>query len=136
MIRYKKIEGPYLKDRIETIFCPRPWNGYVTAIRHGGKGSDSEPFICPPLEMQLGEAVEAGFRRFPKDRKHADLNGFMHNQAAAKKIYRFLTQKTQSGSKFAKRIIEEAESIANTSTRGAANQFLIRSRDLVSGKKN
>jgi len=136
LIQYKKIEGPYLKARIGAIFTPRPWNGYVTAIRHGGKGSDSEPFICPPLEIQLRDAVAAGFKCFPKDRTHADLNGFMHKQAAAKKIYKFLIRKKKSGSKFAKRVIEEAVAIATTSSRGEANQFLIGCRDSVLGKKN
>ena len=135
-IHNKKIEGPYLKERIGAIFTPRPWNGYVTAIRHGGKGSDSEPFICPPLEIQLSDAVAAGFKCFPKDRTHADLNGFMPKQSAAKKIYTFLMGKKKSGSKFAKRVIEEAVAIATTSSRGEANQFLIGCRDSVLGKKN
>ena len=131
LIQYKKIEGPYLKERIGAIFTPRPWNGYVTAIRHGGKWSDSEPFICPPLEIQLSDAVAAGFKCFPKDRTHADLNGFMPKQAAAKKIYKFLMGKKKLGSKFAKRVIEEAVAIATTSSRGEANQFLIGCRDSV-----
>lgn len=131
-IRYTKIEGKYLEERIKTIFCPRPWNGYVTAIRHGGKGSESEPFICPPLEIQLTEAVEKGFRRFPKDRKNADLNGFLPKLAAAKKIRNFLISKLRlsSPSQLAKEIFEESEQIRK-SDGVAANQFLIEKRQTV-----
>lgn len=125
-IRYEKISGSYLEDRIKAIFSPRSWNGHVTAIRYGGKNSESIAYINPAYRAQLAETVNKGFVRWPAERQaaHADANGFCINKAKAKKIYLFLCKKRDEGSKVAKKLIDEAMDINNKQGRDAFYEHL------------
>jgi hypothetical protein len=125
LIRYKKIEGDYLNKRIEMILNARPWNGLVTAIRFGGKDSESKPFICPPFQDQLNEKVTNEFRGFPSQRKNADSNGFLLKMSAAKKIRLFLTNKMKRGSKTAENLLNTAKSISEELGPAEKNKYLI-----------
>lgn len=125
-IRYEKIEGDVLQQRVAAIFSPRSWNGVVTALRFGGKGSESEPYINPPLRSQLEKVVQEEFKRFPSDRQGADVNGFPSKRSQAKKIYKFLVKKkNEDGSKWAEEIIKKRKEILDTQGREAACNYLI-----------
>jgi hypothetical protein len=126
LIRYKKIKGDYLEERIQTILNSRPWNGLVTAIRFGGKNSATKPFICPPFQDQLNDKVINEFRGFPSQRKNSDSNGFLLKKAAAKKIKAFLINKMEKGSKTAINLLNTAESISHELGFSEKNKYFIK----------
>lgn len=111
-VRYKKIDGDALKDRIARIFTPRPWNGLVTAVRYGGKGSESTPYINPTLKAQLETCVQKNFKPYPSDRTGADDNGFPIERSRARKIYIFFLAKAKT-SEDAQVILERGNYIRN-----------------------
>lgn len=121
-IRYRKIDGSHLQERIAAIFSPRPWNGLVTATRYGGKHSESNPYINPLFRTQLEEKVNSSFKPYPSDRAGADANGFPTDKLAAKKIYSFLDLRSKEGSVRAKACIAELKKIIDPQ---AAYQYLI-----------
>lgn len=124
-IRYKKISGLYLQQRVDAIFSPRSWNGLVTAARYGGKHSESIPYINPLVRKQLEEKVDVEFKRFPSDRKSADPNGFPNIKQKAKKIHSFFQEKAINGSENAKKILKESERVFQSEGKKAAWMFLI-----------
>lgn len=127
VIRYKKISGAYLQQRIQAIFSPRPWKGFVTAIRFGGKGSESHPYVNPALRNQLDGKVQKEFKRFPSIRKEAadDSNGFPVLQQKAKKLYNFLKKRAKDGSTSSLKIVKEAERIGKLEGEDAAYNYLL-----------
>jgi hypothetical protein len=129
-IRYQKISGTELEQRVKAIYSEKPWNGIVTALRRGGKNSESEPYINPLFRAQLEEKVKA-FRRYPSGREAAgaDKNGFPIIKKRAEKIHIFLLARKESGSNYAKSILEECDQIANTQGRQAAYKFLIQQKE-------
>ncbi|MDO8954135.1 MAG: hypothetical protein Q7V63_04730 [Gammaproteobacteria bacterium] len=126
LVRYRKISGAYLESRIASIHSPRPWNGIVTALRYGGKGSESTPYINPLFRHQLEKKVERDFKPFPSERIGADDNGFPVKQKEARKIFDFLTQKAGLGSTWAAAKLVEANGISHTYGKGLEfYEFLI-----------
>lgn len=125
-IRYTKIDGDYLEERIRRIFSARPWNGHVTAIRYGGKGSPSTPYIPPPLRPQLQESVDKSFKPYPNARvaDSDDPNGFPVNKKQAQKIFDFLKQGARSSS-YKRLVLKSAKKIKDTKGEEAMFQFLI-----------
>jgi len=126
LIRYKKIFGDELDERVRRIFSPRPWNGAVTAERFGGKNSSSTPYINPALRPQLEGSVSQDFKSFPNDRKDADGNGFPLTKKKASKIHAFLVQKAKGGSVFSKNKLREAKQVLDKEGEVACWNFLIR----------
>ncbi len=125
-IKYKKISGKHLEERINAIFSPRPWNGFVTAFRYGGKNSESVPYINPTLRPQLEENVQKSFKRYPNDRESADSNGFPVIKKKAQKIYEFLLKKKdKNDSQFAKKILKEFSGIYKEQGSNPAYHFLL-----------
>lgn len=135
-IRYKKISGAHLQNRVDAIYSPRPWNGIVTALRFGGKGSESNPYINPAFKPQLEETVEKTFKKFPSDRHGADDNGFPITQKQAKKIGSFFNKKANNGSLFAAECLNEAKRISQEEGREAAYLFLINKKSEINLKPN
>lgn len=136
VIRYRKISGPHLAERIEAVFSPRPWNGIVTALRYGGVGSESAPYINPTFRPQLEERVARDFRPFPSDREGADENGFPIKQKQAKKIFNFLSERAEAGSKWATEKLAEANVIYEREGRGEAfYDFLIAAKAESEGSR-
>ncbi|EGC36873.1 expressed protein [Dictyostelium purpureum] len=133
-IRYKKISGEHLQKRIDKIFSPRPWNGIVTAMRYGGKNSESQPYINPPLRPQLENSVGKGFKYFPNVRNGADTdpNGFPIVKKKAEKIYSFLQEKDKNGSETAKKILEETKNTLKSKGPEAARNYLIAQKEVQS----
>ncbi len=125
LIRYKKIAGQHLQNRVESIFSPRPWNGIVTAVRYGGKGSESVPYINPPLRPQLEASVSSTFQSYPSTRENADPNGFPIMKKEAEKIYNFLVKKKTDGSERAKSYLKRLNEIQNIAGKEAAYNYLI-----------
>lgn len=124
-IRYKKITGEYLQQRVKAVFSSRPWNGIVTALRYGGKGSEARPYIDPPFREQLQATVDKEFKFFPSGRDAADANGFPVAKKRAKKLYAFFSEKAGNGSSSAKIILDKAEEISKSQGKSAAYDFLI-----------
>ncbi len=127
MIKYKKIDGDYLEQRIKEIFSPRPWNGFVTAIRHGGKGSASVAYINPAVRMQLEQAVEKNFKPYPSTRLDLfdDPNGFPQEKLHAKRIYTALIKDRANGLKYAATILKDAKQELDKNGEYAFYQYLI-----------
>jgi hypothetical protein len=124
-ILYKKINGPYLQERIQAIFSSRPWNGIVTALRYAGKNSESVPYINPNYREQLETNTDKFFQRFPSSRSSSDPNGFPTQLKKAKKIYSFWLEKEGAGSKEAADIISRTKKIRNDEGQDAVCSFLI-----------
>lgn len=129
LVRYKKISGDYLNERIERIYTERAWNGLVTALRYGGKNSESEPYINPSFRKQLESKVDKQFKRFPNDRKYADSNGFPTVKKQARKLHDFLVEKVQEGSDFSRVILNEATRILKSNGENEAYEYLIRQKN-------
>ncbi|MES2615122.1 MAG: hypothetical protein V4591_06895 [Bdellovibrionota bacterium] len=127
MIRYKKISGEHLQQRVDSVFSPKPWNGGVTALRYGGKGSESKPYINPALRKPLEPIVNKIFKCYPSEREGVadDANGFPVKRQKAKKIFEFFKDRAQSGSKSAKNVLEESKKIKLEKGEMAAYDFLI-----------
>ncbi|MCR9192165.1 MAG: hypothetical protein NXI01_05830 [Gammaproteobacteria bacterium] len=137
LVRYKKISGAYLEDRIERIYSNRVWNGLVTALRYGGKNSESAPYINPVFREQLEYKVEKQFKKYPSDRKYADSNGFPTLKKQAKKLYDFLMEKEKNGSEYSGLVLKETKCIYEKEGEEAAYQFLIaqKTRDFTEDKE-
>lgn len=111
-IKYKKIDGEYLKGRIAAIYSPRAWNGLVTALRRDGKNSESTAYVNPGVRDQLADKVTKDFKPYPSNRVGADENGFPVASKKAKKIHAFLqtrnSVRTQQILKQGNRIFRES----------------------------
>jgi len=132
-IPYQKIDGDHLTDRIQRIFSPRPWNGFVAAVRRGGKGSESEPYTNPAVRAQLEAAVEKSFKSYPSDREGADQNGFPIQEKAAQKIWKFLNQKKQD-STYARLLVKLTNQTLAKEGKSAAYKFLIDKKAEITAK--
>jgi hypothetical protein len=131
-IRYNKIEGDRLQDRIDRIFSSRPWNGYVTAERYGGVNSESKPYINPAVRSQLENSVNNAFRCFPNQREDGDdNNGFPVRQKQAHKIFQFLVQKKAEGSQYARETLARMREISRNEGREPAYAFLINQKQMA-----
>lgn len=135
-IRYVKICDAALQERIVAIFSARPWNGIVTALRYGGKGSESKPYINPSLRPQLERDVSSNFKHYPNDRQNADANGFLIRKYRAKKIHSFLAIKAGEGSEFAKCVIEGFIQISQSKGIEDAYIFLIKIKEKLLNKES
>lgn len=126
-VKYRKISGDALQGRVERIFSARPWNGLVTAVRRGGKNSESEPYINPLFREQLEKTVNEVFKRYPNEReaKFHDPNGFPFTRKEAQKIHAFFVKRKKEGSESAKSILKQANKIKYSEGPRAYCLFLV-----------
>lgn len=137
-VRYKKISGPYLQERVDAIYSPRPWNGIVTALRFGGKNSESEAYINPVFRDQLQGKVNRDFKPYPSARveNRDDSNGFPVEKKKAEKICSFFNERAKKGSTASNEIISEAKKIKNSQGMDMmVNFFTNKKSELLSQEK-